>query len=110
MGDLTKNPFSSKHLHNVLAGKLQVLASAGALTGVFLRNTSGATVYLHLFDVTASPSDGDTPTYAPVPITTSSYYESDTPRGFANGCWLCVSTSEDTLTAVGTGVAVDASG
>jgi hypothetical protein len=108
--NLTKTPAVLKHLHNVVGGKLQLLERGGTLTSVALHNRSAATVYLQFFDQTAQPVDSAVPHRVSVPVPAGSYYESDTARGFTNGCWLCVSTSAATLVANGTSVDLDAGG
>jgi hypothetical protein len=108
--NLTKAPAVLKHLHNVAGGKLQLLERTGTVTSVVLHNRSGATVYLQFFDQTAQPVDSAVPHRASVPVPAGAYYESDTERGFANGCWICISTGAATLTANGTSVDLDAGG
>jgi hypothetical protein len=108
--NLTKTPAVLKHLHNVAGGKLQLLERGGTLTSVALHNRSGATVYLQCFDQTAQPVDSAVPHRAAVPVPAGSYYESDTARGFTNGCWLCISTGAAALIANGASVDLDAGG
>jgi hypothetical protein len=108
--NLTKTPAVLKHLHNVAAGKLQLLERGGNVTSVALHNRSGAAVFLQFFDQTTQPVDTAVPHRVSVPVAAGSYYESDTERGFANGCWLCISTTAATLTANGASVDLDAAG
>ena len=107
---LTQTPFVLVHLLNAIGGKLQVLQSAGQLATITAQNQGAGTVYLQFFDFVAQPSNGATPTFAPVPLPAGTYYESDAPRGFVNGCWVCVSTTATTLTANGTDLYLDAGG
>lgn len=108
--NLTAQPCVSSHLLNVAGGKLQLLQSAGQANLMTVNNLSGATVYIQFFDQLLAPVDTNVPHWAPIPLPAGAYLESDTARGFVNGCWICISTTAATLTANGTSVYLDAGG
>lgn len=108
--NLTKTPFASVSLHNTAAGLLQLLGGPGEVNFVSVYNGSASTVYLQFFDQTASPAAAEVPDRGCVPIPAGNYYESDSKRGVANGCWLGISSTAMTFTAAGATVYLDAGG
>lgn len=70
-------------------------------------NTSGGTLYLHVFDATSLPSVGAVPLVSPVTVAAGTNNGNDwRPEGiaFALGCVLALSSTLDTLTIVGSDV------
>lgn len=95
---LTKAPFAQTHNFKPAGTNVQALAGPGQLNFLQCYNGSDATIYIQLFDVVAQPANADVPTFAPIPIPAGGYYESSTPRGFVNGCWVYASSTALTLT------------
>ena len=70
-------------------------------------NTSGGTLYLHVFDAAALPADTAVPIVSPVTVAAGTNNGNDwRPEGvaFAVGCVLALSSTLDTLTIVGSSV------
>ena len=67
-------------------------------------NTSGGTLYLHVFDAIALPDPGAVPLTSPTTVAAGTNNGNDwRPEGvkFTNGCVLALSSTLDTLTIVG---------
>lgn len=110
MPDLTSPPHVLKHLHNVPAGKLQVLAGRGSLDLLRVNNRAASTIYVLLYDQTAQPANGEVPDRAPIEIPPGDFTLTSFGMGFSSGCWLAISATATTLTANGADVWVDAGG
>jgi len=70
-------------------------------------NTSGGTLYLHVFDAVALPGAGAVPLTSPITVAAGTNNGNDwRPEGvkFAVGCVLALSSTLDTLTIVGSSV------
>lgn len=70
-------------------------------------NTSGGTLYLHVFDRATVPDDDAVPTTPPIPVAAGTPNGDDwRPQGLRmlNGCTCVLSTTLDTLTRVGSDV------
>jgi hypothetical protein len=106
----TATPFVQAHASE--NGLLQVLKSGGVLLSVAFLNSSDDLLYLFFFDASNAepPVEGDSPSFVPVPVPAGGYYESDTQRGFALGCWIGASTTRVNFTQADEGVAIDAGG
>lgn len=70
-------------------------------------NTSGGTLYLHVFDATSLPADTAVPLTSPITVAAGTNNGNDwRPEGvrFTLGCVLALSSTLDTLTLVGSDV------
>lgn len=70
-------------------------------------NTSGGTLYLHVFDAKELPGVGTAPTTTPVTVAAGTANGNDwRPNGlrFLEGCVVALSSTLDTLTIVGSAV------
>ena len=70
-------------------------------------NTSGGTLYLHVFDASSLPSVGAIPLTSPITVAAGTNNGNDwRPEGvrFSLGCVLALSSTLDTLTIVGSDV------
>lgn len=70
-------------------------------------NTSGGTLYLHVFDAKTLPDDGTAPTTTPVTVSAGTANGNDwRPQGlrFLEGCVVALSSTLDTLTIAGSAV------
>lgn len=73
----------------------------GVVYGVAGRNTGGADEFIQLHDKKLTPVNGDAPMHPAIKATAGGNYSQDYGThglGFANALWLCVSTTEFTLT------------
>lgn len=83
------------------AGALQVSARACTLLRFYVTNTSASTIYVQFHDIASTPADATTPAFPSIPIPAGGYYESDTPRTFSTGCYVCGSSTVATKTLIG---------
>lgn len=81
-----------------------IKATPGTLRSVKALNTSGATLYLHVFDLTALPANGTAPDRTPIPIAAGDVNGDSWPGGttMAVGCVAALSSTIATLTLAAT--------
>ncbi len=81
-----------------------IKATPGTLRSVKALNTSGATLYLHVFDLTALPANGTAPDRTPIPIAAGDVNGDSWPGGttMAIGCVAALSSTIATLTLAST--------
>jgi hypothetical protein len=94
-------------LVNGYADLLYAMSGPGKILAIAAHNKSVDTTYfLQIFDIGADgpPAADSVPDFTPIPLEPSAagdggaYYESQMPREFANGCWIVVSSTQDTYT------------
>lgn len=79
---------------------ITVSAGYGNLRALRAKSKSSSAAWLHVFDVAATPSNGDVPALPPIPLAAGGYYESDTRFDFVNGLYIAASSTEATFTAI----------
>jgi len=77
--------------------QLQVATGNGTLQSLLVFNRSPDLVFLCLFDSAVAVPWGHSAHWAPIPLPAGAYYESDTPRDFHAGLYLCASFGSDPL-------------
>ena len=85
------------------ATKLQVSGNSTKLYRAQIYNKSASTYYVMIFDSVAEPVDTTVPTSAPIPISSGGFVGVDypfNPVDFTNGCWIMISSTDDTLTEI----------
>ena len=73
----------------------------GNLQTIRVKSKSSSAMWIHIFDVAATPSASTVPSVPPIPIAANGYYESDTRIDFTNGLHIAASSVEGSLTAIG---------
>lgn len=104
LGDL--NPCSPVR-SAALAASYVASETACVVRRTTVTNTSGGTLYLHVFDAIALPADTAVPLTSPITVAAGTNNGNDwRPEGvkFTNGCVLALSSTLDTLTIVGSSV------
>ena len=71
------------------------------LKSIRVKSKSASAMFLLYFDSVNAPSKGDAPNAAPVPIQANGYYESETEFHASKGLQIHASSTEETLTAIG---------
>jgi hypothetical protein len=79
---------------------LQVLLVPGVLSRVHVRNNAAEDRHLQFHDAATAPADTAVPAYPAITIPAGTVYESETPRTFSVGCYVCLSSTVLTKTLV----------
>lgn len=81
--------------------QLQIATGNGTLKSLFVHNQGANLVYLCFFDSATGGHDAQPAHWAPVPLPGGAYFESDTPREFKAGLFLCGSSTNATVNTIG---------
>ena len=98
----TKPVFATRQGDGTARKALQASAGKCVLSRIHARNLSGADIYLQFHDLATTPADGVAPSFPAITIPAGTTYESDTPRSFVAGCYICASSTIATKTLVAT--------
>jgi len=71
----------------------QVTVGKCTLRSVFIRNLSAGDIHIQFHDAASAPDEAAVPALPDITLAAGSYYESDTPRSFTAGCYVCASST-----------------